>query len=383
MLRSVFVSLSWLPFIIAAPGKGRPWNDWSRHSDHGAPLATVANGTYQGTYSPQYKQDFFLGIPYAQPPVGELRFSNPQTLNDSFDGVQKAEQYSPACVGYGPSQVGYEVSEDCLYLNVIRPAGHVRDHHHDREGLPVAVWIHGGGFVQGSGVDLRYNLSFIVEHSMRMGQPMIGVTLNYRLSAWGFLQGREVQASGNSNFGIRDQRLALHWLKENIAAFGGDPEKVTIWGQSAGAGSVGLQITAYDGRDDGLFRGAILESGNPIFYGDQNRTEYYDEAYNNLTTAAGCGNSTDSLACLRTLDFETLNSVVNTSSLSSIWAPQIDGDIIARHSSIQLAEGAFVKVPIIEGANSDEGTSFSPTGINTTADFEDAILCKYDKISTY
>lgn len=101
-------------------------------------------------------------------------------------------------------------------MNVIRPAGFSRD-----EKLPVAVWIFGGGFVQGSGVDKRYNMSFIVQHSVEIGQPMIAVTINYRLSAWGFLQSEEVRTSGSSNFGLRDQRLALHWLNENIGAFGG------------------------------------------------------------------------------------------------------------------------------------------------------------------
>ncbi|KAK4948835.1 hypothetical protein LTR10_012208 [Elasticomyces elasticus] len=331
------------------------------------PSVSLRNGTYAGVYSPEYDQDFFLGLPFAQPPVGDLRFSNPVPLNSSFETVQQATRYSPACVGYGPSQVGYNVSEDCLYLNVIRPSGH-----HDqprRGGLPVAVWIFGGGFVQGSGVDTRYNQSFIVQNSVNMGQPIISVTLDYRLSAWGLLQGEEVLASGDSNFGLRDQRLALHWIKENIASFGGDPEKVTIWGQSAGAGSVGLHITAYNGRNDGLYRGGIMESGNPIYFGNQNRSAFYNSAYQNLTAAAGCDTAADSLACLRMIPFAKLNSIVNTTALSAIWSPQIDGDIIARHSSEQLADGAFVKVPIIEGANSDEGTSFAPPSVNTTAEF--------------
>ncbi|KAK3635213.1 hypothetical protein LTR56_014822 [Elasticomyces elasticus] len=335
------------------------------------PLVSVRNGTYEGVYSPEYDQDFFLGLPFAQPPVNDLRFSNPVSLNSSFETVQQATKYSPACVGYGPSQVGYNISEDCLYLNVIRPAGH---HGHTVQGgLPVAVWIFGGGFVQGSGVDKRYNQSFIVQNSVNMGQPIISVTLNYRLSAWGFLQGEEVLASGNSNFGLRDQRLALHWIKENIASFGGDPEKVTIWGQSAGAGSVGLHITAYNGRDDGLFRGGILESGNPIYFGNQNQSAFYNAAYHNLTTAAGCDTAADSLTCLRMVPFAKLNSIVNTTALSAIWTPQIDGDIVSRHSSEQLADGAFVKVPIIEGATSDEGTSFAPPSVNTTAEFKSDI----------
>jgi carboxylesterase type B len=122
-------------------------------------------------------------------------------------------------------QIGYPVSEDCLYLNVIRPCGY------ENEDLPVGVWIHGGGLYMGGSRDLRYNLSFIVENSVSIGKPIIGVSIGYRLSAWGFLQSEEVSGAGQTNMGLRDQRLALHWLQENIGAFGGDPSKVVIWGE--------------------------------------------------------------------------------------------------------------------------------------------------------
>jgi carboxylesterase type B len=103
-----------------------------------------------------------------------------------------------------------------LYINVIRPAGF------ESQDLPVAFWIHGGGFFEGGGVDQRYNMSFMVENSVKIGKPVIGVTVNYRLSAWGFLSGsEEIKESGEMNLGLRDQRLALHWVQDNIEAFGG------------------------------------------------------------------------------------------------------------------------------------------------------------------
>jgi len=120
------------------------------------------------------------------------------------------------------------------------------------------MWIHGGGLSMGGTQDERYNLSFIVDNSVAIGKPIIGVSIAYRLSGWGFLSSLEVAGSGQTNLGLRDQRLALHWLQENIGAFGGDPSKVTIWGESAGAGSVGWQLTAYNGRDDHLFRAGIM-----------------------------------------------------------------------------------------------------------------------------
>lgn len=229
------------------------------------------------------------------------------------------------------------------------------------------LWLHGGGLYQGGTRDERYNLSFIVENSVAIGKPIIGVSVAYRLNAWGFLNSLEVSGSGQTNLGLRDQRLALHWIQENIAAFGGDPRKVTIWGESAGAGSVGWHLTAYNGRDDGLFRAGIMESGNPVPYQSYRDGAFYQPLYDGLVANASCQNATDTLDCLRHVPFQTLNNLLNT-TLSSRWQPIVDGDFIQRFGSIQLAEGAFVKVPIIDGANTDEGTAFGPKGINTTQD---------------
>lgn len=171
------------------------------------------------------------------------RFRLAQPLSSTWNGTQAATAYAPSCVGYGSDDIGYELSEDCLYLNVIRPAGV-----EPSAALPVAVWIHGGGLVMGGSADRRYNLSFIVDNSVTLGTPMIGVSINYRLSAYGFLHGEEALAAGIANNGFRDQRLALRWVNENIGAFGGDPEKVTIWGESSGAESVNAQVLAYNGE---------------------------------------------------------------------------------------------------------------------------------------
>lgn len=198
------------------------------------------------------------------------------------------------------------------------------------------------------------------------------MTLNYRLSAWGFISSSEVSGTGNTNLGLRDQRLALHWIQENIRAFGGDPDKVTIWGESAGGASVGVQLAAYGGRDDGLFRGAIMESGGTVSYNPMNSTGYQDK-YNELVAKVGCSDSTHTLQCLREVPFEQLNSVLNGTNGASDYnfAPVVDGDLIKDWGSKQLDNGEFVKVPIISGTNTDEGTAFAPTGINTTEQFHD------------
>ncbi|KAL6231042.1 Alpha/Beta hydrolase protein [Aspergillus navahoensis] len=255
-----------------------------------SPTAHVKNGTYEGVYSPEYNQDFFLGVPFAQAPIDDLRFRLPQSVNATWEGARDARKYSLLCVGYGLDQTFYNQSEG-LYLNIVRPAGY------DQAKLP------------------RYYLSFIVEQSVKIGKPIIGISINDRLSLWGFLYSSEVIGEGITNLGLRDQRLALHWVQENIAAFGGDPGgKVTIFGEYAGAASVGFQIQ-----------------------------------------------------CLREVPFLTLNATYD--AIGGSFAPTIDGDFVRTYGSQQLRNSQFVKVPIITGANSDEGASMSFTGINTTEDF--------------
>ncbi|KAL9620145.1 MAG: hypothetical protein Q9160_005260 [Pyrenula sp. 1 TL-2023] len=340
----------------------------SQSNETTTPTAATLNGTYQGVYSSTYNQDFFLGVPYAQPPVGDLRLRNPLSLNSSFDNVKPAVEYYPECVGYGGDQIGFEVSEDCLVLNVIRPSGY------ENQSLPIAVWIHGGGLIMGGATDQRYNLSFIVENSVEIGKPIIAVSIAYRLGPWGFLYSEEVQESGQTNMGLRDQRLALQYIQENIGAFGGDPTKVSIWGESAGGLSVGLHLVAYGGRDDKLFRAGIMESGNPVNYNAFRNTTYYQPLYDSILRATGYSNdsNSDSLDYLRSLPYEQLNAVFNTSSYNGTtgrFNPVVDGDWIQKLTSIQLTDGDFVHVPIISGANTDEGTSFGPKGVQNETQF--------------
>lgn len=151
----------------------------------------------------------------------------------------------------------------------------------------------------------------------------------------------------------------------------GDPEKVTIYGESAGAGSVGFQLTAYSGRDDKLFRGAIMQSGNPIHFNNLNDPLGYTDQYNAILSRTPCANATSQLACLRTLSAEAYNTAVNTTTATlntTEFMPILDGDFIQKRTSLQLAAGEFVHVPIISGANSDEGTAFSPSPVDTTED---------------
>ncbi|KAK4448281.1 Alpha/Beta hydrolase protein [Podospora aff. communis PSN243] len=336
------------------------------------PTVTVLNGTYAGVCNAHYKQDFFLGIPYAQKPV---RFTVAEPLNSTWNGTRDATAYGPHCVGFGPDMIGYEMSEDCLHINVIRPAGV-----DPSAQLPVAVWIHGGGLTMGGSADKRYNLTFIVERSVEVGTPIIAVSFNYRMATFGFLSGEEVQAAGATNLGFRDQRHALRWIQENIAAFGGAPDKVTLWGESAGAISINAQLFAYHGRDDHLFRAAVAQSGFGgalmRFPGGLNNTAIPSAAYARLLAATSC---TD-LPCLRALPLSTLIPILSNRTLDvAIWLPALDGDFIADYPSNQLRLGHFPRIPILAGQNTDEGASFGAnrsatnTPLNTPAELADAV----------
>ena len=175
-----------------------------------------------------------------------------------------------------------------------------------------------------------------MQNSVEINKPIMAVSVAYRLGPFGFLNGDQVMGEGLTNIGLKDQRLALHWISENIGAFGGlshhsshmlfsmltlkgDPTKVTIWGESAGAAAVGFHLTAFNGRDDKLFHAAMMESGNPVSYAPLNGTDFYEPRYQAVVQGAGCQNDNDTLECLRQVPFTTLNNILNTTELNSNW----------------------------------------------------------------
>lgn len=192
--------------------------------------------------------DTFKGIPFAKPPVGDLRLRAPQPITDSF-GTFDATKSPKSCpqfskevntgnipqdlVGLTLNNPAFQkitnAGEDCLTINVVRPSTATAG-----SKLPVLFWIYGGGFSSGSAP--IYPGSSLVLRSIKLAQPIIYVSVNYRLGGFGFLAGDELADEQNTNLGLRDQRLGMQWVQENIEAFGGDPSKVTIWGESAGAG---------------------------------------------------------------------------------------------------------------------------------------------------
>lgn len=356
------------------------------------PTVTIQNGTVVGSSAGGVES--FKGIPFAQPPVGPLRLKPPQTITEPFGTIQ-AVGIPSSCPQFfvqidTSSLVGDVISdlinnpavqaatlssEDCLTLNVQRPAGATAD-----SKLPVLFWIFGGGFEFGS--NQLYDGSSFVTKSAALGKDIIFVAVNYRVGGFGFLPGEELQRDGSTNLGLRDQRLALEWVQDNIEAFGGDPEKVTIWGESAGAISA-FDHTVINGGDNTyngspLFRGAIMNSGSIVPAQDVNSAKAQN-IYNTVVESAGCSGSSDTLACLRGLSTQDFLSAANSVpaifgyrslDLSYLPRPDPSDNFYSESPDVSVTAGRFAKVPVIIGDQEDEGTLFSLVQLNITTDAE-------------
>ncbi|KAL3461683.1 Alpha/Beta hydrolase protein [Aspergillus heterothallicus] len=332
------------------------------------PSVTIANGTIIG--GTKGNVEFFKGIPFAQPPVGKLRFKHPVPYDSNFGTLQGTET-APLCIqGDGTG------SEDCLKLLVLRPASRPKK-------LPVVVFIHGGAF-SGGGAEEGNDGTPLVEKSVSLGQPFIFVSIQYRLGLFGFLPGRE--AIGNANLGLRDQRLAIQWVHDNIAAFGGDPDQVVLYGFSAGSMSTLDHTLINGGNAEGLFRGIVLGSGSvlPALNVDHPKAQ---DVYNTLVSKVGCSTSPNSLECLRSADAITLQKAgysMSTSykhlGINLAWLPRPDpsDNFFPVSPDVALRAGEFAKVPVLSGDTEDEGTFFAITQANVT---NNAQLTSY--ISTF
>lgn len=203
------------------------------------------------------------------------------------------------------------------------------------------VWIHGGGFQEGGSGDARYNMSYLVEMADEMGMPIIGVSLNYRLGAFGFISGQPFRDQNRTNLGLHDQRLALQWIYESIHLFGGDPQRVTIHGESAGALSVGIHLLAYGGRDDGLFHGAIAQSGGLFFHLPFASETLQDSQLAAVQNATGCSGSVDIISYLRSVPASTLKKA----SRLTQWNPLVDNDMLLQVNSAALQRVSLFESP--------------------------------------
>ncbi|PYI06251.1 alpha/beta-hydrolase [Aspergillus sclerotiicarbonarius CBS 121057] len=315
----------------------------------------------------------WLGIRYAAAPVGPLRFSAPQDP-ETVDGVQDASQHGPLCIPTGEYPTPAGTSEDCLFLDLYAPSGAT-----NATKLPVFVWIQGGGFNSNSSPN--YNGTGLIKAS---DMAILVVTFNYRVGPYGFLSGSEVLQGGSVNNGLKDQITVLKWVKTHISKFGGDPNHVVIGGDSAGAASITLLLSAYGGEDEGLFHAAAAESQSfgPVWTIDQSQF-----AYNNLVTRTGCASDQDTLACLRSLDTASLQHVnINTPLPTSqtpplyMYGPVVDGDLVPDYTYRLFQQSKFIKVPVIFGDDTDEGTIFVPKNTSTVGEADTFIQSQFPGI---
>ena len=304
-------------------------------------VVQTESGSVRGMVAADHR--LFTGIPYAAPPVGALRFQPPVPA-PGWAGFRDATRPGPRCIQDVDNDVDKrETSEDCLTLNVWTPPP-------SGEPRPVLVWIHGGGFVNGSG-DI-YNARRLAGRG-----DIVVVTINYRLGALGFLAHPALGQEGDvGNYGLADQQAALRWVQDNIAGFGGDPDKVTIAGESAGAMSVCDHLVAPD--SDGLFSAAIIQSGPCAAQYDLPAAERTSEQY---AAEAGCGDPATAAVCLRALPPEKLQRPV---LYDRIGTEQLSGPVTGTKSLpvdpiTGAAQGRAAKVPVLIGTTADEFNLFT------------------------
>jgi para-nitrobenzyl esterase len=310
----------------------------------------IDTGLISGTTTSSEDVRVFKGIPFAAPPVGDLRWRAPQPAAH-WEGVRKADQFGPVCMqNRNPNATGPAASEDCLYANVWTGAKA------STERRPVIVWTYGGGFTGGSGSEPRYD----GEALARKGAVV--VTYNYRLGAFGFFAHPELtKESGHNasgNYGMMDMAAVLHWVQRNIANFGGDPNRVTIAGESAGAFLVSAMVGSPEGK--GLFKRAISQSGAwmGIGIGKMTTRAQAEEAGLKLAQAMGAS----SLADMRAKPADELMKAQRGGGIV------VDGWYVPEDLSITFAKGKENDVDVLVGSNRDEGTFFARPGQTLTAD---------------
>ncbi|MDA8138242.1 MAG: carboxylesterase family protein [Desulfobacteraceae bacterium] len=302
-------------------------------------LAKTQNGNVRGVEDGDLVA--FRGIPYAAPPVGDLRWRAPQDPAN-WSGEKDASQFGNRCPQIESPFGAASATEDCLYLNVTTPA--------TNGSYPVMVWIHGGAFIAGSGSEAAYNPTALAQ------KDVVIVTLNYRLGALGFLPLAALtdEAGESGNYGIMDQQKALQWVKNNIAAFGGNPSNVTIFGESAGGHSVYTHMVTPSSK--GLFHKAIAESG--AYYPTQPSLPVGYVAFGAPFVQRAGITATDPAQVRAALRGMSVSDIL-TAQASDTYVPVTGGTFLPKSIFDAMAAGEFAQVPLLSGCNLNEGRLFT------------------------
>ncbi|KAF7317272.1 Carboxylic ester hydrolase [Mycena chlorophos] len=370
---------------------------FARANPSSTPLVDLGYATYQGSVDPATNITSFLGIRFAAAPTGDARFRAPQSPH-TVPGVQNATTQPPQCYQIlvngvldtnpfrdnasstsssashagrsqavlakrAPSNVS---DEDCLFLSV-----YMSPNATSTSNLPVLVWIHGGGYLEGSSSQFRG--SDLIKESPDSG--LIVVVIQYRLGLFGFLAGSEVHANGSLNAGLLDQQFALQWVQKHISKFGGNPAHVTIWGESAGGGSILQQVIANGGKTNPpLFKAAIASS--PFVPAqDVYNSRIPQSRYDSVVALSGCSSASDSLACLRTVDASVLEDANIDLALNSFFGTYAFGPVVEDSNGLiqqsptrALREGKVNGDALLTVTNAFEGRIFVNTSIGPVAD---------------
>ncbi|PPQ65131.1 hypothetical protein CVT24_003221 [Panaeolus cyanescens] len=340
-----------------------------------APQVKIGATTFTGRDVTLFKQDFFGGIPFAEPPLGNLRLKPPVLKTRLTDKTFDASNFGKGCLQPGGTPTTF--SEDCLTINVFRPSGLPKNAR-----LPVLFWTYGGGFQQGA--SSIYNGSAIVAQSVARGTPLIYVNFNYRLGPLGFPQGQEADDKKALNLALKDQLAALEWVQANIEFFGGDKKKVTAFGESAGA--IMTAVLFLNSPIDKLARAAIFESGSAataLEFNAARREVDWQNFVAGVPSCASLATSGKTFDCLRNANStEMLSGVINAiNNANELFGfdPTIDGPggLFPDIASTFLKRGHFAKLPFIAGTNLDEGTVFTPRTSLTQDDLRADIIASY------
>jgi para-nitrobenzyl esterase len=305
-------------------------------------VADTSSGNISG-YRTDKGINVFLGIPYAKPPVGEMRFAAPQEI-EKWEGIKKTTEFSPSCPQiadeYEPASL-YKQDEDCLSLNIWTPGL-------DGKKRPVIIYIHGGGFVNGGTADPLYNGAIIAQRG-----NIVFASVNYRMNAFGFLYLEDFgeQFKGSGNIAIQDQLMGIRWIKKNVAKFGGDPDNITLMGESAGSACSLIIMGLPQAR--GLFKKVIAESGGCNLVRTKEQASRFTKQF--LKTAGVAD-----VAALRALPKEQLVKAVEDFldevgfEADLVFTPVIDGNIIPVDPLKAIEDGASKNITLLHGTNLDE-----------------------------